>query len=720
MRNTQLRYECPWPGAQPYEVDQARFFFGRQQEIEDICRLVLSERLTVLSGPSGSGKTSLLRAGIMPALLDASNLAKRDPSQPLIPPILMLREWGTKHAESVEDIFQASLDRAIGSLTKLAPHDYAKMVTSARPGSFFDRVVELCDKVGGVILIFDQFEEVLRAGDELANEVVKLLVNLYRFERRARMLLSLRQEHLTDLRRLDAFVQGLLERAYFLPSMMPRTVEDAILSSAEAASFELHGEALATIMMWLSQLGVKSVYPASEPAVGPQDISEDGFVDLLTLQTILRELFEECSREWQEPPCETGMPTIDLAALELYKRGRSTRDLVGGALARWIERSLTPQAVRSPSDSHAPISRLDERELTGALRRQAARIAPFLSSGGFKISADELDLLWRSIRGELRKLQPTLDHTAIRVVRDADGIARLDRVSLEVLQQSDSRLQDNLSGMARQYGWNLADTADYLVQLFYGTLESLAAGNVVKSIRVRNRATWELVHDGLGPPFVEWGEMQESTWDYSLFSPTASRGQAIRIDRSLREEKLNRVVWQGCSLRPAKDQVLIGTAFEGCDLRGTVFRDCTFEGGVFRNCVLDGTIYIDCRFERGPDAAPVLFHRCQDTSGLTFRASQRTRADNSIAAMRFENCQLDGLAMVGVTLDGPVQFSSDTELFRAHFSGLCAGSSGEGRLEFADGCQVDFCAWDKQSEDLIVPNPPPKWPNSGRRQVSAE
>src|SRR5262245_39495833 len=54
----------PWPGLLSFREADREFFEGRRTETEDLFRLVMRERLTVLFGLSGLGKSSLLQAGL--------------------------------------------------------------------------------------------------------------------------------------------------------------------------------------------------------------------------------------------------------------------------------------------------------------------------------------------------------------------------------------------------------------------------------------------------------------------------------------------------------------------------------------------------------------------------------------------------------------------------------------------------------------------------------
>ncbi|MDH5504962.1 MAG: protein kinase, partial [Acidimicrobiia bacterium] len=58
----------PYKGLAAFDVTDARDFFGRDDEINQLITLTATHRLVTVVGPSGSGKSSLVRAGLIPAL----------------------------------------------------------------------------------------------------------------------------------------------------------------------------------------------------------------------------------------------------------------------------------------------------------------------------------------------------------------------------------------------------------------------------------------------------------------------------------------------------------------------------------------------------------------------------------------------------------------------------------------------------------------------------
>lgn len=58
----------PYKGAESYQAEDARLFYGRDEEAKQVVALILSRRFTLLHAPSGAGKTSLINARIVPGL----------------------------------------------------------------------------------------------------------------------------------------------------------------------------------------------------------------------------------------------------------------------------------------------------------------------------------------------------------------------------------------------------------------------------------------------------------------------------------------------------------------------------------------------------------------------------------------------------------------------------------------------------------------------------
>ncbi|HSK26384.1 MAG TPA: BTAD domain-containing putative transcriptional regulator [Jiangellales bacterium] len=64
---------CPWKGLAAYDVEDARWFVGRERLVADLVTRLATTRLLAVVGDSGSGKSSAVHAGLL-AALDAGAL----------------------------------------------------------------------------------------------------------------------------------------------------------------------------------------------------------------------------------------------------------------------------------------------------------------------------------------------------------------------------------------------------------------------------------------------------------------------------------------------------------------------------------------------------------------------------------------------------------------------------------------------------------------------
>ena len=63
-----FRRLCPYPGLRSFTREDARFFYGREEQTDQVLKKLRRARFLAVVGPSGCGKSSLIRAGMMAAL----------------------------------------------------------------------------------------------------------------------------------------------------------------------------------------------------------------------------------------------------------------------------------------------------------------------------------------------------------------------------------------------------------------------------------------------------------------------------------------------------------------------------------------------------------------------------------------------------------------------------------------------------------------------------
>ena len=75
---TALREGNPYVGLRPFEAEESLCFFGRREQTAELLRQLGTKRFLAVVGSSGCGKSSLIRAGLIPALLGGFLVEERD------------------------------------------------------------------------------------------------------------------------------------------------------------------------------------------------------------------------------------------------------------------------------------------------------------------------------------------------------------------------------------------------------------------------------------------------------------------------------------------------------------------------------------------------------------------------------------------------------------------------------------------------------------------
>lgn len=242
----------PYKGLDYYDTEDRSIFFGREDEIENVVRLVVSHRVTMLIGKSGVGKSSLIRAGIVP-----------DP-----------RIEGHGYAPLYV--------RCVSPIIKLVNHRLAELIRS--PGrkagrlparNFHPLLYEAETRLGkGILLCFDQLDSLADTEHRGVNVELARLANEIRIclddhRLRTRFVLCVTGDSIPRLIELN--VPELLNNLYVLPPLTPDTARRAITKPAELFGVEFEPALVTTIL---------------------QDLNDSGQIHPPQLQIICRKLYE--------------------------------------------------------------------------------------------------------------------------------------------------------------------------------------------------------------------------------------------------------------------------------------------------------------------------------------------------------------------------------------------------------------------------------------------
>jgi hypothetical protein len=136
---------CPYKGNAPFDTADAGWFFGRTRLVERLIVRLQDQTTLVVGGPAGCGKSSVVRAGVLPALIGGGLPGSGD--------------W--RH--SVFTPGRNPLDALWVALGELAGTPLPDIFSlEEAPGSMAARVVQ------AGVLVVDQFEELFTASSDPA------------------------------------------------------------------------------------------------------------------------------------------------------------------------------------------------------------------------------------------------------------------------------------------------------------------------------------------------------------------------------------------------------------------------------------------------------------------------------------------------------------------------------------------------------------------------
>ena len=176
--HVKTRPDKPYKFLDPYDVEDAAIFFGRDRESRVLFSDVIVNRLVVLFAPSGTGKTSLINAGVRPRL----------------------------HQRGYETFFvRVREDPVASALVELRQRDALSSQTGDSFARQLQHAVERLKRP--IVLFFDQFEEffiyVMRPKPDAGRQFIEDVSQLYRNrDSGVHLVFSMREEFFVEM---DAF-----------------------------------------------------------------------------------------------------------------------------------------------------------------------------------------------------------------------------------------------------------------------------------------------------------------------------------------------------------------------------------------------------------------------------------------------------------------------------------------------------------------------------------
>lgn len=365
----------PFPGLRPFAYQDHEYFFGREDQIFALYRLIDRSRFIAVVGSSGSGKSSLVRAGLLPLL----DLETKDAGG---------RNWLWREMRPGD----APLQRLANLLASLSTGDDPAVASGRRERiamqlqrSSFGISEALSETSGAtgktLVIVVDQFEELFRyaaagsartnltaedarARDEAA-QFVQLLLEASRAPlRQISIVLTMRSDFIGDCARFHGLPEAVCAAQFLVPSLTRDQLDEVIRRPIEKAGATIDPELVERL---LNDCGTE-------------------LDQLPVLQHCLSRLWEEA----EESPSETAsIPSAPSGAPGSCGAGRHLSLIhyrnIGGfsdALSRHADEILKDLGPRLGLAVTQAFSALSELDKEGRAIRRALRFSQLVAETG--------------------------------------------------------------------------------------------------------------------------------------------------------------------------------------------------------------------------------------------------------------------------------------------------------------------------------------------------
>lgn len=336
---TQIKLHInPFPGIRSFETDENHLFFGRENQIKDIVSILSVTHFLAIIGSSGSGKSSLIRAGVIPAILKGEISSQKNWDitvfKPADNPIASFaaeyaKTFNKKASSKGKDLIDVTqVENAIRN-------DHQTILTAHRDlGS------------DPWLIVIDQFEEIFRYqtkvnADTERNESVNF-INLFLdliskddLNVPVYVVLTMRSDFIDQCTEIHGLTEAINKGHFLIPRMTPQSLQDAIVKPIREFGDDISNELVDRL---ITDLGDKSdQLPVMQHAlmrawdywntnrVGDQPLDMQHYEAVGTISSALSLHAEEIFNELKKEELKNDTERLFKALTDLGTDKRSTR-----------------------------------------------------------------------------------------------------------------------------------------------------------------------------------------------------------------------------------------------------------------------------------------------------------------------------------------------------------------------------------------------------------
>ncbi len=256
---TQLKpHFNPFPGIRSFETEESHLFFGREDQIGNIVSVLTETHFLAIIGSSGSGKSSLIRAGVIPAILKSE--------------IQHQKNWDITVFKPGDDPILSFANEYALTFNRKARANGSTLVSAEDVDHSlrhdFNPILKCFQELGSNpwLIVIDQFEETFRYQKHVNYEVeknatiffVNLFLDLVRqngFDAPIYIILTMRSDFLDPCTEIPGLTEAINKGHFLVPRMTPASLQDAIVKPVKANGDKISTELVERL---ITDLGDKS------------------------------------------------------------------------------------------------------------------------------------------------------------------------------------------------------------------------------------------------------------------------------------------------------------------------------------------------------------------------------------------------------------------------------------------------------------------------------
>lgn len=224
----------PFPGIRSYDINEDKYFFGRDSQIREVITKLKNTHFLAIIGSSGCGKSSLIRAGMIPALIKGKYIST-DIEEEWSLNILKPGEDPIGNlATSLFDTYneEKSDNNSLGTIEKI--EQFLRSNSDALSNFYKEINPEISKKR---LVFIDQFEELFRFKRSKtsfrtiteASDFVRLILSACQNPASdIYIVLSMRSDFLDECTEYRGLTEQINKGHYLVPRMVKKEIKEAI------------------------------------------------------------------------------------------------------------------------------------------------------------------------------------------------------------------------------------------------------------------------------------------------------------------------------------------------------------------------------------------------------------------------------------------------------------------------------------------------------------